>query len=135
MPHEAARTDYPARKRPSRRSGVLTSALSVSSCLVLGELLVRFLAPQNVMFPRYRYSESYLTTLYPNSTVIHECPGRFRYRYTVNADGYRGERVDESSPRPKIVVLGDSYSLGVGVDDGDEYPAVLRREIDDTMDV
>jgi len=52
-------------------------------------------------------------------------PGR---SITINADGYRGlDDVGEKAPGQfRLLCLGDSFTLGYGVDDRDTYPAQLE---------
>jgi hypothetical protein len=105
--------------------------------LVAGELLVRFVRPQPSMYPRWQYSPAYGSLLFPNRTMVHECPGRWRFTYSINAYGYRGRAIPISNHYDKanVVVLGDSYSFGTGVRDGEEYPAVIASELADRCDV
>jgi hypothetical protein len=55
----------------------------------------------------------------------------------INSYGYRGKLVKPSNKylKPNIVVLGDSYSFGEGVDEGAQYSAVLDRELNGQYDV
>jgi lysophospholipase L1-like esterase len=57
------------------------------------------------------------------------------YRVTTDAKGYRGLRPVQT-PKPqgvrRVVVLGDSFTFGVGVDDKDTFPAQLERELNRT---
>jgi len=95
--------------------------------LLGGELLLRIALPQSTMMPRLVSSTAYGHAL-PRATVMEErLDGHWSFRYGVNELGYRGRAVPPG-PNPaggNLVVLGDSYSFGEGVDDGEEYPAVL----------
>lgn len=64
--------------------------------------------------------------------MVHERPGRWRFVYTINEHGMRGESIPLSNrvDVPNIVVLGDSYSFGSGVNDGEEFPARLMAELE-----
>jgi hypothetical protein len=101
--------------------------IAIAVPLLLGELLLRLAFPQSYMVPRLVSSTTYGHAL-PRSTVMEEgLAGRWVFHYTVNALGYRGQVVPPG-PNPtagNVVVLGDSYSFGEGVNDGEEYPAVL----------
>jgi hypothetical protein len=99
--------------------------------LVICELLVRFFNPQEYMYPRYKYSAEYGGVYFENTKMIHRKPRRYSFVYTINEYGYRGPAVPISNhyERKNIVVLGDSYSFGTGVNDGEEYPAVLQRAL------
>ena len=103
--------------------------LMLAFTLVFLELAVRFVRPQPEFYPRYRYSERYGHLLRESSTIINQVPGSWRFVYHTNEYGYRVSmpQVSNRYDRPNIVVLGDSNTFGVGVDDGDEYPAVLAK--------
>jgi hypothetical protein len=102
-----------------------------------GELLVRRLQPQTVLYPRYLFSPDYGPLTYPNRVMTHAKPGQFVYRYTTNARHHRGRIIPVSNTYPKtnVVVLGDSYAFGMGVNDGEEFPARLQARLRDTHDV
>lgn len=93
------------------------------------ELLVRVLSPQAYLYPRYQYSERLSLTLLPSTKITAALPGAWRFVYTTSEYGFRAPTMPVSNRynRPNIVVLGDSYSFGQGVNDGEEYPALLRK--------
>jgi len=114
---------------------MLSLALVVS--VVGGELFVRFLAPQVSMSPRWKYSEQYGALLYENAKMIHAMPGRYEYTYSINEYGYRGKTIPISNlyERDNIVVLGDSYAFGTGVNDGEEFPSIMGELLNPDYDV
>lgn len=69
--------------------------------------------------------------------MVHKRPGRWEFRYTINEDRCRGPRVPRkvNAAVQTVVTLGDSYTMGMGVNDGEEYPAVLARELGETYRV
>jgi lysophospholipase L1-like esterase len=73
-----------------------------------------------------RRSPSWLHTWEPGSTFEFST-AEFRYEYQVNSDGVRDvEHALEAEPgRRRIVVLGDSFTEGVGADRHEAWPAVL----------
>jgi GDSL-like Lipase/Acylhydrolase family len=91
------------------------------------ELLVRALNPQAYIYPRYQYSERLSQALLPSTKMVAALPGEWRFVYTTSEYGFRAPTMAVSNhyDLPNVVVLGDSYSFGNGVDDGEEYPAVL----------
>ena len=93
------------------------------------ELAVRWIVPQPEMYPRYRYSERYGHLPPASATIVNRVPGAWQFVYTTNEYGYRAAMPEISSryDLPHVVVLGDSYTFGVGVNDGEEYPALLAR--------
>ena len=104
---------------------------------VFAEIFLRFFFPQVYMVPRYQYSPLYGHELPPSTVIFKAKPGRWRFTLTVNEYGYRGKAIPISNIyyKKNIVVLGDSNSMGSGVDDGEEYPSVLSRELSDRYDV
>lgn len=127
--------------QPSRRRKIslVAAAVLISMTLtnVAGELLIRLTIPQCSLYPCTQFSESYGFIPYPNTRMVHEVPGRWRFEYTTNEFGHRGPSVPVSNeyPRPVVVVLGDSYTFGVGVGDGQEYASVIREQLADRYDI
>jgi hypothetical protein len=113
------------------------STISVAAALGLAEVLLRLAYPQESMSPRWRFSPQYCTLAYPLAHMTHERPGRWRFVYTTNELGHRGPRIPPpgASTKPTVIVLGDSYTFGAGVNDGEEYPAVLARGLGDVAQV
>jgi hypothetical protein len=114
-----------------------TAVVTVGILLIVGELAVRWFSPQDSMYPRWEYSSRYGFENQRNTTIVHESPGEWKYLYWVNEFRYRGEPVPISNSYDKtnIVVLGDSYTFGIGVNDGEEYSAVLQDAIGDQFSV
>lgn len=52
----------------------------------------------------------------------------FRMQLRTNSLGFRGPE-PASFPRRAVLFLGDSFTLGYGVDDGEEYPQQVGRRI------
>jgi hypothetical protein len=110
------------------------------TCLVVvggAELLLRLLAPQPYLYPRWQHSPEYGHILSPNIRMVGAQPGRWSFTYTINRYGYRGRGVPVSNAydTSNIVVLGDSYSFGSGVDDGEDYPAIMATSLGATFNV
>lgn len=110
---------------------ILTVAIGIC------EITIRLLSPVVTLYPRYKFSAEYGLALFENTTMVHSHPRKFTFRYSVNANGHRGPALTQG-PSPgqmTIVVLGDSYSFGTGVDDGQEYAAQLSRELGESVRV
>ena len=93
----------------------------------LGELLVWIFNPRATIYPAMKYSPEYGAVLYNNEVIVHQQPRHFKFLYTVNSLGYRGKEVPISNSYDKtnIVILGDSFSFGHGVQDGQQYASIL----------
>lgn len=107
--------------------GIATA--SVLLALVVAEFALRSFKPQVQMYPRYVSSVRQGHAVPVNTTMVHKLPGSWHFEYTVNEYGFRGPAVSVSNKYkvPNIVVMGDSYSFGVGVNDGSEYSAILGK--------
>jgi hypothetical protein len=116
---------------------LLGALLSMLLAVGLSETGLRFLYPQDTLSPRWQFSAQYCTLPPAESTMVHERPHRWCFRYGINAYSYRGKALPISNhyDKPHVVVLGDSYSFGAGVNDGEEYSAVLQRELKGSADV
>jgi len=101
------------------------------------ELMVRVLSPQAYLYPRYQHSERLSLTLLPSTEIVAALPGAWRFVYTTSEYGFRAPTMAVSNryDRPNIVILGDSYSFGQGVNDGEEYPALLRKLLGDRANI
>lgn len=105
--------------------------------LVFAEIFLRLFHPQAMMWPRLQFSPEYSVKMPPDTVMVNEMPGEWAFTYTVNADGYRGEAVPTSNAddKDKIVILGDSYSFGLGVNDGEEFPAIMSERLQSSHNI
>ncbi len=89
------------------------------------------------LFPRWEYSSEYGLVLPKDARMVHRKPGRWKFVYSINKHGFRGDPIPISGSYEKknVVILGDSYSMGVGVDDGEEYPAIMAAGMKDGFKV
>jgi lysophospholipase L1-like esterase len=59
----------------------------------------------------------------------------WEYHVRVNAEGQRGPLLDRASGRPRVLVLGDSYAFGFGVNDEETFPQRLGELLAGRADV
>lgn len=99
--------------------------------------MLRFLYPCRVLNPRFESSNEYGFMSYKNKTMTHKLPGKWKFIYTTNEYRCRGKFLPISNIYHKnnIIVLGDSYSFGMGVNDGEEYPSILNEIINENFNV
>lgn len=116
---------------------LLTGVFVLLIISVLGELLIRNFYPQVIMGPRVNYSENYGIIWPKNITVTNQLPGEWRFTYTTNENHSRGEALSLSNRYDKknIVVLGDSYAFGQGVNDNEEFASVLAQNLKEDYNV
>ena len=107
----------------------LIVAVSLALSLLLAEGVIRFVAPQVTLFPRYIASDEYAIELPRNARIEHARGRDWRFTYTTNQLGRRGPYVPVGSGVPTVVALGDSFTFGIGVADDQVYTEVLAREL------
>lgn len=120
------------------KEGIMTSiatTILILLLLIFFETAVRLIAPQTTLTaissisPRiYTTSNPISWTLKPNTTDRH-CTGEFCVRYTINSRSLRSKEYTLEKPKntTRILVLGDSFTFGFGVEDNETYPAVLEQ--------
>lgn len=125
----------------STNKKILFIIIIISISLFIGiiscEIIVRFISPQALFYPRWQFSPEYYFVLPVNTRIRHSLSKRWQFIYTINAYGYRGPLVDISNKyyKKNIVVLGDSYAFGTGVNDGEEFPAIMQKILSEDYDV
>ncbi len=108
------------------------SALVAGGTLVaflLLEILFRLFFPQVMLTPRYDYLPEIGIINFPSVKMQHRRPGVFHFTYTTNAERYRGELIPFDGGPEKIVVLGDSFAFGYGVQDHETFSARLEHNL------
>ncbi len=110
---------------------IITAFMVLAIVFVIGELSIRIFHPQRYMYPRYKFSQKYGAMLFENCIMINACPGRWRFNYTINEYQYRGKPIliSNSYDKKNIIIIGDSNSFGIGVNDGEEYPAIMAEKL------
>lgn len=115
----------------------LTISLIILCTLSVGELALWIFYPQPCLYPRFEFSESYGFVTPAATSIVNMCPGRWRFIYTTNEYGCRGKAipVSDSYDKDNIIILGDSFSFGLGVNDGEEYAALLSDHLKERYNV
>jgi hypothetical protein len=108
-----------------------TFVLSLISLLIgLGicEVLVRLFVPVRAVGPTVTIFHPYYGKALKRSFSAQRSSPEFMTRLTTNSLGFRGPEVGARSRRP-LLFLGDSFTLGYGVNDGQEFPALVRQSL------
>jgi hypothetical protein len=87
-------------------------AVALGLGLVLGEVAVRVLSPQDLTGPWLAFSERGYKVNRAGVTVQHQFGARV-VRYRFNAEGHRGGPLGEKAPGTRrVLVVGDSFTFG-----------------------
>jgi len=109
-----------------RNAGILL--LSIIFSLGLSEIFVRLFVKIRDVGPSYTvYDPVFGKRLKANFRAKRITP-EFTMILSTNSLGFRGPEPKYAINRP-ILFLGDSYTLGYGVSDGQEYPALISNEL------
>src|SRR4051812_12719009 len=119
---------------PRRRlAGCVLASASLLFALALGELALRLARPQEVM------------TIAPAGLYAADPPGRYRLRpgyegvltnhvefrtpLRIDALGTRGAERAAKPGELRVLALGDSFTFGVGAEEGESWPARLEASL------
>lgn len=117
-----------------RRQALIAIVLSTTVSLIAAELALRAFSPRRTYLA--------LTDAYPAMFDASDTlPYRLRPNYsgrlassefdtgiTINAQGYRGAAFTaQKGDARRLLVIGDSFTFGWGVNDDETYPAVVER--------
>lgn len=105
---------------------VVTTVISLLLCeaLVRAFVVVRNVGPSFTVF-----DAEYGKRLKPSFSTLRIAP-EFEMRLTTNSLGFRGP--EPSEPLTGVILfLGDSFTMGYGVNDGEEFPALIRARLTD----
>ena len=116
-------------KARARSLSVLAAFISLAMALLIAEFAVRTIAPQPIgnALPMYE----------PDSLCGHRLKtgfsgrlrsGEFNVRVRINSRGFRGDEWCFESLH-RILILGDSFTFGYGVEEDDTYSSVLERSL------
>jgi lysophospholipase L1-like esterase len=64
----------------------------------------------------------------PNQKATRTLPGVYTYSYSNNSMGLRGSEVGGKT-KPRILVLGDSFTYGTGVNDDETFCSILQQKL------
>lgn len=109
---------------------LIISFVSVIVFLIAAEIILLLFNPQPYVYPTLKFSKKYKKIYHSNVTIKSHYPPETRY-YTTNELGFRRSSCNLSieNEKPNIVLLGDSFTFGIGVNDGYEFGAIMGDEL------
>lgn len=116
-----------------RTGGVVAAA--TLALLVLAEGILRFSVTSAPSYINYAFYANRLGDLPPQVDLVDNLIKGLPYHVSSDTEGFRSSpEVPPASPRPRVVrilCLGDSFTFGIGVDDTQTFPTLLRRYLED----
>ena len=103
-------------------------------CLIICELIVRVFIPVRNVGPSFTVYDPVFGKKNKTDFSAKRFTPEFTMKIAFNSDGYRGQEI-ESFENRNIIFLGDSFTLGYGVNDDEEFPALIRKDFSDDVSV
>ncbi len=116
----------------ARGTGVLGKLMLLAvvslSCLAMLEVAIRITVPVRNVGPAFStYDAEYGRVLKRDVSLMRYTP-EFSMRFTSNGNGFRGPDL-EGREAGSLLFVGDSFTMGYGVTDGEEFPALIRSAL------
>jgi lysophospholipase L1-like esterase len=106
----------------------LVAVLAMFACLALAEIGIRVLAPQPTGPSQFVFDPVLGDIPVPGQHGRRTLPGVYDYTYTNNSLGLRGKEIDRSGASgERVLFLGDSFTYGIGVSDGQSFADLTGR--------
>ncbi len=112
--------------RRLRNLGVIVASLLAA--LLLCEGVLRLFFPQPIGPVQFVVDSNLGLLPVPNQRGARTLPGVYSYTYSNNSIGLRGPEVGAKT-RPRILVLGDSFTYGIGVNDDETFCSLLQQKL------
>ena len=110
---------------------IILLMVSFIVALLIGELFLRLFNPQPIV-PRYIEMSSYGIRKNIGNVRGEMITAEYQHRFNTNSQGFRGN-VEYLKKKPenifRIIVLGDSVTLGHGVDDAETFSAIIEKNL------
>jgi lysophospholipase L1-like esterase len=108
-----------------------TAGLFLVSALIavlLGELIVRAVVPVRNVGPTFSEYDPVYGKRLKKSYSCTRTAAEFSMKFSTNSLGFRGAE-PRTFPSGGVLFIGDSFTSGYGVNDGEEFPALIAREL------
>lgn len=122
---------HPSPRATSRirwRRRLLAAVVGAVVAVIVAELGVRMLGMAREIGPSFTVWHAEDGVQLKRNLVATRKTPEFTMRLSTNSMGRRGADLPGEFSR-SILCLGDSFTLGYGVDDGEEYPALLAARV------
>ncbi len=118
-------------RRNANRQWMANIALGLMTgvfALLVAEFAVGYLVTIRNVGPSFStHHPEFFKHLKTNFSTVRTTP-EFTMTISTNKFGFRGPPMEEL-PKDAILFLGDSFTMGYGVNDGEEYPAIITAKL------
>ena len=108
--------------------------LIIIFCLIICELIVRVFIPVRNVGPSFTVYDPIFGKTNKTDFSAKRFTPEFTMKISFNSLGFRGPEIKSFANR-NIIFLGDSFTLGYGVNDDEEFPALIRKDISNDVSV
>lgn len=106
--------------------------LSLCFSIAIAEVLTRLFIPVRDVGALFTVNDPVMgKRIKKNFHTVRVTP-EFTMTFTSNSLGFRGPE-PESPSASSVVFIGDSFTMGFGVNDGEEFPALIKTKLDATL--
>lgn len=119
----------PGQTRRFAWQNLIVLVIAIFGSVLVCELLVRWFVPVRNIGPRFSVYDPRFGKVLKKSFACTRFAPEFTMRFTTNSLGFRGPEPKEFPRRP-ILFLGDSFTSGYGVNDGEEFPELIRKGLE-----
>jgi hypothetical protein len=111
--------------------GTLCAIIGCVIAFGFAEIAVRTFSPQEVGPVRFVFNPDLGEIPVPYQHGVRHYPGAYTFSYTNNSQGWRGPREYQVGKpgQERVLVLGDSFAYGFGVDDDQTFAARLEQDL------
>lgn len=102
--------------------------ISAVIAVLLGELIVRAAIPVRNVGPTFSEYDPVYGKRLKKSFSCTRTAAEFSMKFSTNSLGFRGPE-PRSFPAGGVLFIGDSFTSGYGVDDGEEFPALIAQRL------
>jgi len=112
------------------QNSLLLCVVSLITILIC-EFALALVLPQKTLFPRYVTSTEFPIAFPPNTRMVNSQGSQWEFIYNTNTIGRRGAYLPlaENYDSTNVVILGDSFTFGIGVNDDEIYTRKISEQL------
>ena len=114
------------------RKNLLLAVASICFALGVAEILTRRFVPLRDVGPLFTVNDALIGKRIKSNFHTVRVTREFTMTFTSNSFGFRGPEPSAASGGA-VLFLGDSFTMGYGVNDGEEFPALIKAKLDATL--